>query len=99
MRVRDIDVWLAFTFGWYNAIMNTINIQDIQRDPAAFLRRMEAGESMIVLRDECPLAEIKPLPQFAGGERPYGLCAGEFTVPDDFDDPLPEEILKEFEGQ
>lgn len=22
--------------------------------------------------------------------RPYGLCEGEFTVPDDFDDPLPE---------
>jgi hypothetical protein len=22
--------------------------------------------------------------------RPYGLCAGEFTVPDDFDDPLPD---------
>lgn len=31
--------------------------------------------------------------------RPFGLCAGEFTVPDDFDDPLPEEILKEFEGK
>ena len=36
-------------------------------------------------------ADDKPL-------RPFGLCAGEFTVPDDFDDPLPEEILKEFEG-
>lgn len=31
--------------------------------------------------------------------RPFGLCAGEFTVPDDFDDPLPEEILKGFEGR
>ncbi|MGK7956441.1 MAG: prevent-host-death protein [Crocosphaera sp.] len=31
--------------------------------------------------------------------RPFGLCAGEFTVPDDFDDPLPEDILKSFEGQ
>ncbi|MFZ4658502.1 MAG: prevent-host-death protein [Caldilineaceae bacterium] len=29
--------------------------------------------------------------------RPYGLCAGEFVVPDDFDDPLPVEILKQFE--
>lgn len=28
--------------------------------------------------------------------RPFGLCAGEFTVPDDFDDPLPEHILQEF---
>lgn len=25
--------------------------------------------------------------------RPYGLAAGEFVVPDDFDDPLPDDIL------
>ncbi|MGF1479701.1 MAG: prevent-host-death protein [Cyanophyceae cyanobacterium] len=31
--------------------------------------------------------------------RPFGLCKGEFVVPDDFDDPLPEEILKMFEGE
>lgn len=29
--------------------------------------------------------------------RPAGLCSGDFTVPDDFDDPLPEEILQLFE--
>ena len=31
--------------------------------------------------------------------RPFGLCAGEFTVPEDFDDPLPEEIRNTFEGE
>ena len=30
--------------------------------------------------------------------RPHGLAAGQFVVPDDFDAPLPEEILREFEG-
>ncbi|MBD2356654.1 prevent-host-death protein [Tolypothrix sp. FACHB-123] len=30
--------------------------------------------------------------------RPFGLCAGEFSVPDDFDAPLPEDILSAFEG-
>jgi len=30
--------------------------------------------------------------------RPFGLCKGEFYVPDDFDAPLPEYIIKEFEG-
>ena len=29
--------------------------------------------------------------------RPFGLCTGEFIVPDDFDAPLPEEILSAFE--
>ena len=30
--------------------------------------------------------------------RPFGLCAGEFVTPDDFDDPLPTDILRDFEG-
>ena len=29
--------------------------------------------------------------------RPCGLCAGEFSVPDDFDDPLPLSVLADFE--
>ncbi len=31
--------------------------------------------------------------------RPFGLCAGEFIVPEDFDAPLPEDILSAFEGK
>ena len=31
--------------------------------------------------------------------RLFGLCAGEFIVPDDFDSPLPDDILRAFEGQ
>ena len=31
--------------------------------------------------------------------RPYGLNEGEFVVPDDFDDPLPEDIMGSFEGK
>ena len=30
-------------------------------------------------------------------QRPFGLCKGEFTVPDDFNEPLPDEILDLFE--
>jgi hypothetical protein len=29
--------------------------------------------------------------------RPFGLAAGEFVVPDDFDEPLPEDVLRDFE--
>ena len=32
-------------------------------------------------------------------KRPFGLCAGEFTVPDDFDAPLPSSIIEAFEGK
>jgi antitoxin (DNA-binding transcriptional repressor) of toxin-antitoxin stability system len=78
--------------------MNTITTLDIQRDPAGFLRRVEAGETLVLLRDDCPLAEIKPVATERMEARPFGLCAGEFLVPDDFDAPLPDEVLKEFES-
>ena len=78
--------------------MSTISVQEIQRDPLAFLRRVEAGEAFVVVRGDRPLAEVRPLATVATQPRPFGLCAGRFTVPADFDRPLPEEILKEFEG-
>ena len=30
--------------------------------------------------------------------RPFGLSQGEFVVPEDFDAPLPEEVLADFEN-
>jgi hypothetical protein len=41
---------------------------------------------------------IQPIPpKTAKKIRPFGLCAGEFVVPDDFDAPLPDDILNLFE--
>jgi hypothetical protein len=31
--------------------------------------------------------------------RPNGLAKGQFTVPDDFNAPLPEDVLQAFEGK
>lgn len=73
-------------------------MQEIQRDFPAFLRRVEAGESFLVVKGDHPLAEVRPAPAPVAQPRPFGLCAGQFTVPADFDSPLPEDILKEFEG-
>jgi len=77
--------------------MTTISVQEIQRDPLDFLRRLEAGESFLVLRGEQVLAEVRAVTTAATQPRPYGRCAGEFTVPAEFDAPLPEDILKTFE--
>jgi antitoxin (DNA-binding transcriptional repressor) of toxin-antitoxin stability system len=82
----------------YNGGMSTISVNDIQRDLLAFLRRVEAGESFLVVRGEQQLAEIRPITTPIKQVRPFGLCVGQFTVPADFDRPLPYEILKEFEG-
>ena len=67
--------------------MITITIEDIQRDLIGYLQRVEAGETFVIVQANKPVAEIKLI---ASGTklRPFGLCAGEFVVPDDFDAPL-----------
>ena len=76
-----------------------VTLDQIQQDLPAYLQRVSAGETFIVTQDDKSLAEIKPVDTPLSSLRPYGLCAGEFTVPDDFDAPLPEHILQEFEGK
>jgi prevent-host-death family protein len=78
--------------------MSYVTLQDLQHDPASLLDRVEAGERLIVSRAGRPVAELRPLVPAALGPRPFGLAAGAFAVPDDFDDPLPDDLLREFEG-
>lgn len=73
-------------------------VEQIENDPAEYLHRVLEGETVTVFRDDHAVAEIRPL-NGAAGLRPIGLAKGEFVVPDDFDDPLPEEILDSFEGR
>ena len=82
----------------YNRGMSTISVQDVERDLPAFLRRIQAGESFLVMSGGQPLAEVHPVSPPVTEPRPFGLCAGQFRVPADFDQPLPEDIVKEFEG-
>lgn len=100
--------------------MVNVTVDEMQGDPAKYLRLVEAGESFVILQAGKPIAELKPIasnkrllqtqvvqqsieelrPIPSGKQlRPFGLCAGEFTVPSDFDAPLPEDILSAFEGR
>ena len=76
--------------------MTQVNLQDLAHDPAALLDRVEAGERIVVLREGRAVAELR---QITPPQRPFGLAAGSFTVPDDFDSPLPESLLRKFEKQ
>jgi hypothetical protein len=40
-----------------------------------------------------------PAPARLSHLRPIGLAKGQFTVPDDFNAPLPEDVLQTFEGK
>ena len=52
-----------------------------------------------------PYGSVKPrsydllrVDQYELARRPIGLAEGEFIVPDDFDDPLPDELQRLFDG-
>lgn len=78
--------------------MLNVTIDDLQRDPLKYLQQVETGETLIIFRSDQPIAELKPIVK-RQQLRPFGLCAGEFTVPDDFDAPLPDDLLNAFEGK
>ena len=66
-----------------------VSVDEIQRDLLTYLQLVEKGATFVTVRTGKPVAEIRPISS-PTSLRPFGLCAGEFTVPDDFDDPLPD---------
>ena len=78
--------------------MLRVTVDEIQRDPSKYLRQVEAGETFVILQADKAIAELRPIPSSIK-LRPFGLCAGEFTVPDDFDAPLPDDLQAYFEGR
>jgi prevent-host-death family protein len=76
----------------------TIDLDEIQRDFLGYLDRVQAGDTLRITRANKPVAELKPMVSNGKQLRPYGLAKGEFEVPDDFDDMLPEDLLTQFEG-
>ncbi len=82
----------------YNMTMIMVNISEAKSRLTEYLRRVEAGETVTIARRNEPIAELRPLERPLRKPRPVGLCAGEFVVPDDFDAPVPESVLKGFES-
>ncbi|ALF55791.1 prevent-host-death protein [Nostoc piscinale CENA21] len=78
--------------------MQKVTVDEIQQNPLKYLNLVKAGESFIIIQADKEIAELKPIQSINKQLRPFGLCAGEFTVPDDFDAPLPQDILNAFEG-
>ncbi len=75
-----------------------VSIEDMIRDARSYVQRVEAGETIVIMNAGQPVAELKPLSVATASPRPFGLAAGSFVVPDDFDTPLPDSFLEDFEG-
>jgi len=76
----------------------TVNIHDAKTHFSKLLRRVARGEEVVIARAGHPVARLSPIkPPLK--ERVPGDAKGLFVVPDNFDDPLPPEIQRYFEGE
>jgi len=73
-----------------------VGVHEAKTTLSALLRRVAAGEEITITSGGQPVAIL--IPAQRRRERALGIDDGLFTVPDDFDDPLPDDILKAFEG-
>jgi prevent-host-death family protein len=79
--------------------MKQVGLAEAKATLSALLDRVERGETIVITRHNEPVAELRPLKAPARGLRPWGLAKGEFVVPDDFNDPLPDDLLDLFDGK
>lgn len=75
----------------------TVNIHAAKTHFSRLVERAARGEEIIIARAGKPLARLVPLGQPV--RRRPGLLKGRIRIPANFDAPLPEELLREFEGR
>jgi len=75
--------------------MPKYNVHEAKTHLSKLLERVAAGEEVIIAKSGVPVARLVPAapPQ----ERRLGTEEGRVFVADDFDAPLPKDLLKAFE--
>lgn len=74
--------------------MSEVNVQEANTQFSVLLQRVAAGEEITIERGGVPVARLVPVERQA--RRHFGADRGKFTVPDDFDRSLPEDVQTEF---
>jgi prevent-host-death family protein len=74
----------------------TVNVHEAKTHLSRLLERVIEGEEVVISKAGRPVARLVPV-----GERPDrrepGTASGRVVVGEDFDAPLPEEVLETFE--
>ena len=76
--------------------MRKVTVQEAKTQFSCLLAQATSGEDVTIMRSGRRLVRLVPV-EAAATRRVLGTAKGDFVVPDDFDDPLPEEVLAEFE--
>jgi prevent-host-death family protein len=77
---------------------STVNLYDAKTHLSQLVDRAARGEEIIIAKAGKPRARLVPLCATEEPRKPANLLGVTF-VADDFDDPLPPEILSEFEAE
>ena len=73
----------------------SVGVHEAKSHLSELLEQVAAGEEITITRRGEEVARLVPATRPA--TRRFGLDRGRLTVPDDFDAPLPEELLTSFE--
>lgn len=77
----------------------TINLYQAKTHLSELVERASAGEEIIIAKAGTPRARLVPLVAESRKLRKPGGLKGKIWVADDFDDPLPPELLAAFMGE
>ena len=78
--------------------MQTVNIHAAKTHLSRLVDAAANGEEIVIARAGKPVARLMPL-EAPKKKRVLGTMAGMFNMPDDFDAPLPDDLLDLFEGR
>lgn len=74
-----------------------INIHEAKTHFSKLLKRVMAGEEIVIAKSGKPVARLVPFGRQPKARKP-GTAKGKLKIAPDFDEPLPEDVLESFEG-
>jgi prevent-host-death family protein len=77
--------------------MRAVNVHEAKTHLSRLLERVAAGEEIVIARNGKPVAKLVGI-QEDSSPRTFGSMRGQIKLADDFDAPLPPEILAQFAG-
>jgi prevent-host-death family protein len=78
--------------------MQMVNMHEAKTHFSKLVDAAANGEEIIIAKAGVPTAKLVGLNPVKPRLK-FGTLKGKMTIPDDFDEPLPDEILKLFEGE
>ncbi len=78
--------------------MATVNIYEAKTQLSRLVDQAAAGKDVVIARGGKPVARLTSLVASSRKLR-FGVLKGKVTIAKDFDVPLPEAVMKQFEGR